>query len=733
MADPSHLPAASDALVMATLVLSTVGNVLGGPVGGAIGALIGQSIDQQVFGLGPRQGPRLNDLAVQTSSYGTRIPRIYGKMRVAGSVIWATELKESSIIQSGGKTQPDVETFSYSVSMAVALSSRVANEVGRIWADGKLLRGAAGDFKVRTKFRFYAGSDDQDVDPLIASVEGIAETPAYRGLALAVFEDLELAEFGNRIPFLTFEILADGEAVPIGTIITDATVGAIQSALAEPVEGYAAHGATMRAAIEPLVDQFAVDLRPGQEGIETGPPTLFAIADEELGCAPDGKSEARSERSVVSERSTPASLTIDYYDPARDYQVGRMRASAGNHGGPAEEVDLPIVLSAETARGVGENSLARRWAERDRLTLRLPPHYLALRPGDLIELPGSGRRWTVRQLTFEAMIAVVELCMTWHAAPVILADPGRPAANPDIIAGPTRLALLDLPDPGTGAALQLQLAAASSTEGWRQVPVEIAIGGIVSGGMSAAAETVLGASLTLLPPSQAVVLDLVSSVEVELANDEMWLESRDDDALLAGANLAVLGREVLQYGSAVAIAPKRFRLSRLLRGRFGSEWAMMSHSPGEAFALLDSRTLRAIAVPESMFGSEVAVTAHGVGDGTGTSVTAIASGEALRPPSPVHLKAQVIAGTMEVSWVRRSRLGYAWLDEVDAPLGETFERYRVRLEGSAGTATAEVTGASVVFGAGELAVAGSGPATIAVAQVGDRALSRWTTISLNLA
>lgn len=66
---------------MATLVLSTVGNALGGPVGGAIGALIGQSIDNQLLGSASR-GPRLGDLKVQSSAYGTQIPRIYGSMRV---------------------------------------------------------------------------------------------------------------------------------------------------------------------------------------------------------------------------------------------------------------------------------------------------------------------------------------------------------------------------------------------------------------------------------------------------------------------------------------------------------------------------------------------------------------------------------------------------------------------------------------------------------------------------
>src|SRR5215217_1555121 len=103
---------------MATLVFSTVGTILGGPIGGAIGALIGQSIDEQVLGPSSR-GPRLGDLSVQTSSYGTQIPRIYGSMRVAGSVIWATDLVESTHT-TGAKGQPDV-TYIYSVSLAVAL------------------------------------------------------------------------------------------------------------------------------------------------------------------------------------------------------------------------------------------------------------------------------------------------------------------------------------------------------------------------------------------------------------------------------------------------------------------------------------------------------------------------------------------------------------------------------------------------------------------------------------
>ena len=80
---------------MATLVLGTVGRELLGPVGGAIGALIGNRVDHAVLGAPRRQGPRLTELSVQTSTYGTQMPAIFGTMRVAGPVIWATDLIEA--------------------------------------------------------------------------------------------------------------------------------------------------------------------------------------------------------------------------------------------------------------------------------------------------------------------------------------------------------------------------------------------------------------------------------------------------------------------------------------------------------------------------------------------------------------------------------------------------------------------------------------------------------------
>lgn len=392
---------------MATLVLSTVGTVLGGPVGGAIGALVGQSIDQQVLSPASR-GPRVGDLSVQTSSYGTLVPRIYGTMRVAGSVIWATDLVESTQT-TGAKGQPDA-TYSYSVSLAVALSSRPVASIGRIWADGILIRGVDGVFKVSTSFRFYDGNQDQLVDPLIASIEGIANTPAYRGLALAVFENLELASFGNRLPFFTFEIVADDEAVPIGDILSNASDGQIASADQHTVIGYAAYGGSMRVAVEPLLSCFAIELF--DDGSQLRAPTGAApimLGEDMLGSSANLQPAPRIEREQNPASSAPAVLRINYYDPARDYQAGEARASATEQAGSEERLDLPAVVSASDAKSLVHQMIARRWARRDKMTLRLPPAFLGLEPGETIELPLAPSGWTVEKCTIDSFVVIAEL------------------------------------------------------------------------------------------------------------------------------------------------------------------------------------------------------------------------------------------------------------------------------------------------------------------------------------
>lgn len=205
---------------MATLVLqaagSALGSAFGGPmlaaVGQAAGAALGSMIDRSLMG-GPGkryvEGPRLKTLDGISATEGAPIPRIYGRVRLGGQVIWATRFEEQAQSQrsgkSGGKSaapkspQTVTTTYSYFANLAVALCEGPIAMVRRVWADGKLL-----DLTGVT-MRVYTGSETQEADPLIVARQG--ESPAYRGMAYVVFERLPLEAFGNRLPQLAFEVV----------------------------------------------------------------------------------------------------------------------------------------------------------------------------------------------------------------------------------------------------------------------------------------------------------------------------------------------------------------------------------------------------------------------------------------------------------------------------------------------------------------------------------------------
>ncbi|RBI83519.1 hypothetical protein DRV85_15820 [Rhodosalinus halophilus] len=208
---------------MATLVLGAAGAAIGGSIGGAIlgvsaatiggfvGSTIGSVVDSWIVSsLAPTQrieGPRLDSLRITSSTEGAVIPRVYGRMRMGGNVIWATDFREETktTTQGGGKGgggggKVKTTEYLYYASFAVALCEGPITGIGRIWADGKLLDTAG------VTWRWYPGDEAQTADPFIAAKMGAANTPAYRGTAYVVFEELPLGNYGNRLPQLSFEV-----------------------------------------------------------------------------------------------------------------------------------------------------------------------------------------------------------------------------------------------------------------------------------------------------------------------------------------------------------------------------------------------------------------------------------------------------------------------------------------------------------------------------------------------
>ena len=205
---------------MASILLASAGSALGGSIGGsvlgvsaatiggAVGQIAGSMVDSWIVsGLAPAQrieGQRLQNLTVTTSTEGAVLPRVYGRMRIGGNIIWATDFTEhvSTTSQGGKGGGPKVTTTSYlyTASFAVALAEGPISGIGRVWADGKPL-----DLTGAT-WRLYKGDEAQGPDPFIETKMGAGNAPAYRGTAYVMFEELDPTPFGNPIPQLSLEV-----------------------------------------------------------------------------------------------------------------------------------------------------------------------------------------------------------------------------------------------------------------------------------------------------------------------------------------------------------------------------------------------------------------------------------------------------------------------------------------------------------------------------------------------
>jgi hypothetical protein len=668
---------------MATLVLTALGTAIGGPIGGAIGVFLGRQADQAIFAGGRREGPRLKELAVTTSSYGQAVPRQFGRMRIAGTIIWATDLVETQSSSGGGKGRPSTTTYSYSASFAVALSSVPISAIRRVWADGRLLRGAAGDLKVAGTMRSYLGYGDDAIDPLIAADRG-SDAPAFRDFAYVVFEDLELADFGNRIPALTFEVIGEDD----GLVRMNRLFPAIDHDASDPVLphalGFADEGGPMANTLATIDRIYPLSL-----SLAGGKVCLSARADIPDNVPGVPEELARSRRKGGTERprfrgdgAARDPVALRYYDEARDYQPGVQRAIGERAEGRENMLDLPATLEAEDARRLANAHAHRaRWRHERRSWLcgALDP---SIGPGSIVRLPAEPGMWLVKE--WEWHDEGVELGLE-RLPPALdgVAHGDAGSANPtaDLAVPATVLDAFELPPDGSRApgSVSLFAAASASTPAWRGAALFVEQGeSLLEIGTTGATRAMTGELASDLLPSSCHLIEQGASIDIETSREDGLFPDTDLLGLAAGANRVLVGGEVLQYLRGERTGPSRWRLSGLLRGRAGTEhFAQDVHLVGSRVVLLDEKLVPLD--PSKITASEATrFAAIGRGDAERVVASLENAGASRRPVTPVHpTLASDHAETWTFGWTRRARGQWRWDDGLEVPLVEEREAYLV--------------------------------------------------------
>lgn len=357
---------------MATLVLGAVGTAIGGAFGGAIlgfsgaaiggfiGSTVGSVVDSWIVSsLAPAQrieGARLDTLRITSATEGAVIPRLYGRMRIGGNIIWATDFREETktTTQGGGKGggggKVKTTEYLYYASFAVALCEGPITGIGRVWADGKAMD------MTGVTWRWYPGNEGQTADPFIAAKMGAANTPAYRGTAYVVFEDLALATFGNRLPQLSFEVfrpLAD----------PDTAEGLVKAVTLIPASGeftYATDairkgtgGATVAENLNALPDQ--PDIVVALDRLQAMAPAVESVSLVVAWFGNDlraGSCKVKPGVEVATKATTPANWSVNGVSRASAHLVSRDAEDRPVYGGTPTDFAVVQAIQEIKARGL---------------------------------------------------------------------------------------------------------------------------------------------------------------------------------------------------------------------------------------------------------------------------------------------------------------------------------------------------------------------------------------------
>lgn len=208
-----------------TVVGGVVGAYFGYPqLGLVVGGLVGGIVDPTVI-----PGPKIGEIAIQTSADGVARPIIYGAMACYGNIIQTGQAVKVEGDDGGGKGEPEQATGDQVYrTYAIRICEGPVAALLRVWEDNKLVYDSrtgspilADSTRWMANKVFYTGSEDQLPDPtLVASVN--PDTPSYRGTCYMVFNTENLTNRTGSIPQYRFEV-----AKEVYTTLGASTIGPV--------------------------------------------------------------------------------------------------------------------------------------------------------------------------------------------------------------------------------------------------------------------------------------------------------------------------------------------------------------------------------------------------------------------------------------------------------------------------------------------------------------------------
>jgi hypothetical protein len=429
--------------------------------------------------------------------------------------------------------------------------------------------------------------------------------------------------------------------------------------------------------------------------VNRGHDAIATIPDGDL-CAhvPGTEKPEPLETVRTPEAELPRTVFINYYDYDNDYQQGSQYWRRTVTSSQSDvTLDLPLVFTATEALLRAQWHMHFAWLERDQFTFYVTDEWAKLRPTNVVVVRGVNIRLTEVTEMPDGIIRCqgVRAFAGPYTAPItnpggsgapggeVPGSPGSgqppqtpPAAKADsaviLIDGP----LVDEADSPTGIRAAIYKDSAGA---WSGASLQKSVDGgttytsVASTATSASVGTVAVALPTFAGGN---VIDQQNVIRVAMTNGAT-LTSTTEAGLQNGLNLIALGTvatgwEFLQYQTATLVSAGVWDLSGLLRGRYGTEWRMLTHAASELLVVMATTVPVGGAMAEIGLSRKWKAVTNGTAIADATAQDFTNTGVALKSWAPVLLGYGVdSSGDVILHCTPRRRGSGGWPDGVDLP------------------------------------------------------------------
>jgi len=377
-------------------------------------------------------------------------------------------------------------------------------------------------------------------------------------------------------------------------------------------------------------------------------------------------------------------LNLNYYDADGGIDTDKQTSdrSIDTRGEGEESIDTPLVL--ETSFAAQQVIIAHKVMieeQRGEQDVTLPDNYLGLTPGDIVLFRND--RMRVTEVRIDDGQQQYKLVYDRKSAYSSNATGIAPVPPPDPVShvpGPTTIQFIDahILSDGDDPQLGYYMTIGGASEAWRGARVDVSIDGGQSYIDSRTRTTgaIMGELVTSLGTARQYVPDQINTVQVRIDTPGVSLEDRTLAEMLNRQNRALIGNEIVNFGSADEISPGVWEISYFLRGRLGS--AVQTHAPGTRFVMLARNFLEYIPTDLFNLGQPLTFRAISIGSDTETIITETFNGISQLETAPGYLRARRDGGNIIIDWIGTGRIGGrgSW------QMGQHFTGYRVDVNGT---------------------------------------------------